>query len=48
LRRQLERSQKAGQNAISAAFTNFLVIGGFAAFAFVAQYIIQNIAAGAE
>jgi hypothetical protein len=28
--------------------TNFLVIGGFAAFAFVVQYVLQSIAAAAE
>ena len=38
-RRRLEGNQAGG------ALTNFLVIGGFAAFAFVVQYVVQSIAA---
>ncbi len=42
-RRQLERNE--GLGGMQSALTNFLVIGGFAAFAFVVRYILQNIAA---
>ena len=44
-RQTLERNQGQG---IQGAVTNFLVIGGFAAFAFVVQYVLQNIATAAE
>ena len=44
-RQTLERNQGQG---IQGAVTNFLVIGGFAAFAFVVQYVLQTIAATAE
>ena len=44
-RQTLERNQGQG---IQGAVTNFLVIGGFVAFAFVVQYVLQTIAATAE
>lgn len=48
-RRQLEAAGARGNgSALHGAVTNFLVIGGFAAFAFVVQYVLQNIAATAE
>ena len=38
------RQQDGGQNpGFYGAMTNFLVIGGFAAFAFVVQYVIQSL-----
>ena len=35
----------AGGGALQSTLANFLVIGGFAAFAFVVQYVLQTIAA---
>lgn len=43
LRQQLERNQDG--HPLQGAVTNFLVIGGFAAFAFIVQYVIQTISA---
>lgn len=52
-RRQLEHNElqgaenggaNGGGNGFFGAVTNFLVIGGFAAFAFVVQYVIQTVA----
>lgn len=40
----LGQGENNGQNnGIYGAVTNFLVIGGFAAFAFVVQYVIQSL-----
>ncbi len=45
-RRRLERNQAGGRGGgLHSALTNVLVIGGFAAFAFVVQYVLQSIAA---
>jgi ubiquitin-conjugating enzyme E2 J2 len=41
-RRQLEHNEIIGRGFYGAV-TNFLVIGGFAAFAFVVQYVIQSL-----
>ena len=43
-RRQLEHNEIMGGQGFYGAVTNFLVIGGFAAFAFVVQYVIQSLA----
>ena len=42
-RRQLEQNEIVGGQGFYGAVTNFLVIGGFAAFAFVVQYVIQSL-----
>ena len=42
-RRQLENNEVVGNQGFYGAVTNFLVIGGFAAFAFVVQYAIQSL-----
>jgi len=42
-RRQLEQNEVIGGQGFYGAVTNFLVIGGFAAFAFVVQYVIQSL-----
>lgn len=48
-RSQLERNEAAagggGGNGLQSTIANFLVIGGFAAFAFVVQQVLQTIAA---
>ena len=41
--RQLENNEMMGGQGFYGAVTNFLVIGGFAAFAFVVQYVIQSL-----
>ena len=48
-RRRLERNQldaaaRGRGGGLTSALTNFLVLGGFAAFAFVVQYVMQTIA----
>ena len=43
-RRQLEHNEVVGGQGFYGAVTNFLVIGGFAAFAFMVQYVIQSLA----
>lgn len=43
-RRQLRPDHAAVRRGFHGAVTNFLVIGGFAAFAFVVQYVIQSLA----
>ena len=42
----LARQRRGADNGtgLQGALTNFLVLGGFAAFAFVVQYVVQNIA----
>ena len=46
MREKLEQNQIiGGHGGFHGAVTNFLVIGGFAAFAFVVQYVMQSIAA---
>lgn len=56
-RAQLEQNERrgrgggpggAGGGGAYTAFVNFLVIGGFAAFAFVVQYVLQTIASTGE
>jgi len=42
------RKNSRGAGVFSGAVTNVLVIGGFAAFAFVVQYVLQSIAAAGE
>ena len=48
MRRQLERNEyvrgNGGGGGVYGAVTNVLVIGGFAAFALIVQYVLQNIA----
>lgn len=44
-RSMLEQNQGLG---LQSAVTNFLVIGGFAAFAFVVQYVLKSIAASSD
>ena len=41
--RQLENNEIQAGQGFYGAVTNFLVIGGFAAFAFVVQYVIQSL-----
>ena len=41
--RHLENQELMGGQGFYGAVTNFLVIGGFAAFAFVVQYVIQSL-----
>ena len=46
-RRQLERNEfegGGGMGGVYGAVTNMLVIGGFAAFALIVQYVLQSIA----
>ncbi len=49
IREKLERNRvMGGAHGFQGAVTNFLVIGGFAAFAFVVQYVIQTIASTSD
>ena len=48
MREKLEQNGMIGAHGFHGAVTNFLVIGGFAAFAFVVQYVMQSIAATAD
>ena len=49
-RRRLEENEANadGVLGLGSAVTNFIVIGGFACFAFVVQYVIQSLAATAD